>query len=282
MPLPKDPAKREGWIHKQQENTKTLHQNSEYRSRYESGIRKREQNPEYIRNREEGIKTRSNTIEWRNGRRITALKLAQDPGWQDKQQTGAQKRSRNPEWQSNQIKGAQKRSINPDWRNNQKVGIRKTTQDPKWKLKHIEGLFGGFWYGNVKYNDSKYCELWCPDLWHRIDEAQNYQSILSGKTKLDNGGRALNRHHVYWQPKACCDWDEDVQGYYAMINVGNRKIPTYIKYYIKGDPNKFVLLTSQEHGMVSKNKLGWIKLFEELIEIKLGGTCYLPKSSSSK
>jgi len=38
------------------------------------------------------------------------------------------------------------------------------------------------------------------------------------------------------------------------------------KYYIRGDPNKFVLLTHQEHGMISKNKLEWIKFFEDKIE----------------
>jgi len=144
-------------------------------------------------------------------------------------------------------------------------------------LKNIEFHIGGIWYGNVKYYDNPYCELWCPDLWHRIDEAQNYQSILSGKTKVENGGRALSRHHVYWQPKACCEWDEDAQGYYAMINIGTVGKSNWYKHYIRGDPNKFVLLTVSEHQLVKKDKLKWIKLFEELIETKLGGICYLPK-----
>jgi hypothetical protein len=146
------------------------------------------------------------------------------------------------------------------------------------RMKIHEYQIGGFWYGNVRYRDPpKYCELWNSDLWHRIDEAQNYQSILSGKTKEDNGGRALSRHHVYWQKKACCGWDEDIQGYYAMINLGNSKIPDWHKHYIIGDPNKFVLLTAREHRTVANDKLKWIGIFEELIETKLGGVCYLPK-----
>lgn len=146
------------------------------------------------------------------------------------------------------------------------------------RMKIVEGHVGGFWYGNVRYsNPPKYCELWCPDLWNRIDEAQNYQSILSGKTKFDNGGRVLSRHHVYYQKKACCEWDEDANGYYAWVDVGTLNISHRVKYYIPGDPNKFVLLTSQEHGMVKKNKLKWIKIFEDLIETKLNGICYLPK-----
>lgn len=150
-------------------------------------------------------------------------------------------------------------------------------------MKIVESKLGGFWYGNVRYPDPpKYCELWCPDLWHRIDEAQNYQSILSGKTKADNldrhgKTRALSRHHIYYQKKACCEWDEDINGYYAWIDIGTRKKPNKVKYYIPGDPNRFVLLTAQEHRMISKDKTGWIKILEELIETKLGGVCYLPK-----
>jgi hypothetical protein len=150
------------------------------------------------------------------------------------------------------------------------------------RLKIIEGQIGGFWYGAVRYKDKIYCERWCPDLWRRIDEAQHYQSILSGKTKgdiicRDGKVRALFRHHVYWQPKACCEWDEDTNGYYAWIDIGTARKPNRVKYYIPGDPNKFVLLTAHEHGMVAKDKLKWIKIFEELIETKLGGVCYLPR-----
>jgi hypothetical protein len=152
----------------------------------------------------------------------------------------------------------------------------------KVRMKIIESRIGGFWYGAVRYKDRIYCELWCPDLWHRIDEAQNYQSILSGKTKEDNicrngKTRALFRHHVYWQPRVCCEWDEDAQGYYAWIETGTPKHPNKVKYYIKGDPNKFVLLTAREHGLIAKDKIKWIKIFEDLIETKLGGVCFLPK-----
>jgi hypothetical protein len=145
------------------------------------------------------------------------------------------------------------------------------------RMKISEAGVGGFCIQNIIYGDPKYCEFWCPDLWHRIDKAQNYQSILSGKTKEDNGGRALSRHHVYWQKKACCEWDEDVGGYYAWIETGTKKHPNKVKYYIKGDPNKFVLLTMSEHQMIKMDKIRWIELFEDLIKTKLSGVCYLPK-----
>jgi hypothetical protein len=158
------------------------------------------------------------------------------------------------------------------------------TRNGESRSRMQEAQIGGYWYGNVRYPEGKiYCEKWCSDLWKRIDAAQDNKSILSGKTKEDNGGRALSRHHVYWQEKACCIWDEDAQGYYAMINVGSEMRPEMYKHYINGDPNKFVLLTRKEHGMIKGNKkegttkLTWIKILEELIETKLNGKCYLTK-----
>lgn len=162
---------------------------------------------------------------------------------------------------------------------------RRENLSDETRIKIIDSKICGLWYGNVRYRDPPiYCELWGKPLWHRIDEAQNYQSILSGKTKEDNTGksgkpRALSRHHVYWQPRACCEWDEDAQGYYAWIEIGTKKHPNKVKYYISGDPNKFVLLTMSEHQMIKTDKIKWIELFEELIEIKLGGVCYLPKEN---
>jgi len=175
----------------------------------------------------------------------------------------------------------QKLAQDPIWRDTQRKAMQILHKNPEYQLNLQEAAVGGFCIQNITYHDPpRYCEFWCSDLWHRIDAAQNYQSILSGKTKEDNGGRALSRHHVYWQPKACCEWDEDIGGYYAWIEAGTKKHPNKVKYYIKGDPNKFVLLTMSEHKMIAKNKFKWIGIFEELIETKLDGVCYLPKPSS--
>jgi hypothetical protein len=127
------------------------------------------------------------------------------------------------------------------------------------------------WYGGVKYPQDKraiYCEKWTPELRERIRACWGYESALSGKTKEENGNRELDCHHVYFQKKACCHWDEDTQGYYAIIE---RK-----RYYIKGDPNKFVPLTCDEHSKTKFDKLYWIKYFEDLIESK-GGKSYFTK-----
>jgi hypothetical protein len=145
-------------------------------------------------------------------------------------------------------------------------------------MKVVEAKVGGFWYGNVRYNGKKkYCELWNKDLWVRIDTFQNNRSILSKKTKIDNGGRALTRHHVYWQERACCEWSEDDHGYYAMINIGTAKKPNMYRHYVGEDPNKFVLLTAKEHGEVAKDKLTWIKKFEKIIDEDYWGKCFYTK-----
>jgi hypothetical protein len=141
-----------------------------------------------------------------------------------------------------------------------------------------ESLIGGFWYGNVRYpGGKKYCELWDEDLKNRIRAYQNHRSILSKKTKLDNAGKQLTCHHVYWQEKACCEWSEDEQGYYAMINIGTAKRPNMYRHYVGEDPNKFVLVTAKEHGMLAKDKLTWIKRIEKLIEQKYEGKCFYTK-----
>lgn len=316
MSPPKDPVKYEEWLrnvtkanqkkaqdpewqHKNKEGNqnknKDFYKNPKYRSKRKEISQKLAQDLEWQRKQKEGAQRRSQDPEWQRKRKEAGKKLAQDPKWQHKQKEAGKKRAHDPEWQHKQKEGAQKNAKNPRWIYNHKERAQKLAQDPEWRRKNKKSLqklhqnseyqckqqearIGGFWYGNTRYGDPlTYCELWCPDLWQRIDEAQNYQSILSGKTKFDNGDRALSHHHIYWQPKACCKWDEDAQGYYAWIDIGTPKKPNRVKHYILGDPNKFVLLTAREHGMIARDKLKWIKIFEELIETKLGGVCYLPK-----
>lgn len=293
--LPKDPSKHDCYRHKRKEISQRLAQDPVWRANNKEAMQKRAKDPEYQRIQKEAIQKRSQNPRWRHNHKRAMQMIAQDPEWKRKHMEGIRKRTLDLKWLSENKERLQKlaqdpefihkrntanreRFCDPGWLLEQKRASQKRVQTPEWQLNHKEGLLGGFWYGNVRYPDPpKYCELWCPDLWHRIDEAQNYQSILSGKTKFDNGGHALSRHHVYWQPGACCKWNEDSQGYYVRIDIGTRKHPNEIKYHIPGDPNKFVLLTKGEHDMIRKNKLAWIKIFENLITTKLGGVCYLPK-----
>lgn len=149
------------------------------------------------------------------------------------------------------------------------------------------------WYGNVrypedypirlykqKYQGTQYCELWNWELKERIRAFWDYRSVLSGleETTIDKNGRvySISCHHVYYQKKACCVWDEDEKGYYAPINIATKKNPIINNYYINGDPNKFVALTMKEHRRTDTNKLRWIKTFEKIIDDN-GGKCYFTK-----
>lgn len=157
-------------------------------------------------------------------------------------------------------------------------------------IRSLETRVGGFWYGNVK-NDlnrinsaSKYCELWTFDLKERIRAYWGYVSALSGnpETSMFKGTvRSISCHHVYYQPKACCVWDEDEHGYYADINLGTENNPLPERYYIDGDPNKFVTLTAVEHRKTGFNKIQWIKTFEKIIADQ-GGKCYFTTSDIEK
>lgn len=138
------------------------------------------------------------------------------------------------------------------------------------------------WYGTVAYRDPKlYCVIFNFEFRERCRAYWEYESVLSHKTQDENciicrKPARLTVHHVYYQPKACCGWDEDLEGYYAMINLGTRRKPNIVRHNIKGDPNKFVALTHSEHGKIKSNKLEWIKKFEDMIE-EQGGKCYLTK-----
>lgn len=173
-----------------------------------------------------------------------------------------------------------------------KTAQKKRFKDPAKYERVLQRLTSqGFWYGHpILHQENKrkrYCELWNKDLWVRIDAAWDYKSAISEVTRWETPSkRQLSRHHVYWQEKACCEWDEDKQGYFAMIDLNhNKNNPNWYKHYIKGDPNKFVLLTEKEHGIIKGSKksgktlLDWVIYFEDLIEKREaeGKPCYLSK-----
>jgi DNA-directed RNA polymerase subunit RPC12/RpoP len=216
-------------------------------------------------------------------RKCYIKKQLQDPNWILHNKEAMEKRGKDPIWREANKKRLFDMMNSPEWERIKIDSMEKRSQNPNYYEQQLIRFTGqGIWYGNPMLSrERKYCELWNKNLWVRIDAAYNYKSILSGKDKFDNGGVHLTRHHVYWQPKACCVWDEDAQGYYAWI-LNNKK---WVKYYIKGDPNKFVLLTRNEHGKMCGNKkegtdkIYWIKYLEDLIDEreKQGKKCYLSK-----
>ena len=148
------------------------------------------------------------------------------------------------------------------------IAARNRTEEHR--MKQVEIAVGGFCYCNVKYpkrRKVKYCNLFYQMRDEgRIGACWDFKSVLSGEIE------DLCYHHVYYHPK--CKFENDEVGYYVWINIGANQRPKMHKYYITGDPNKFVPLTRAENSIVNGDKLEWIKIFEDIIE-KNGGKCYL-------
>jgi len=240
--------------------------------------------PEYKKRHSAIITEAMNRPEVKERHRAATKEAMNRPEVKERHRAATKEAHNRPEVKANRSIMLKEVMNRPEVRARRVIISKDVMNRPEVQEKRRETMIGGFWYGSVvDVERKKYCECWNSDLWERIDEAQGYKSIISDKTREDNGGRALSRHHVYWQEKACCVWDEDVKGYYAMINIGTNGKPEMYKYYINGSPNKFVLLTREEHGMVAGNKklgtskLTWIKVLEDLIETKLGGKCYYTK-----
>ena len=221
----------------------------------------------------------------------------ENPYWLKNIKSAAVKRSEDLTIRKRMSVSAKRRCDNAKYKEDFKNRINKPEvkqkANEKIKLRYLNPDFiekqtgEGFWYGHHRLSGKErkyYCELWNQDLWNRIDAAYDFKSIISGKTRFENyKEHNLDRHHVYWQEKACCKWDEDVGGYYAWINNGTTRHPQFVKYYINGDPNEFVLLTLDEHGKMQGNKkegtdkIYYIKYLENLIEKRAadGKKCYL-------
>jgi len=265
---------------------KEMPSNPEWVKNHKLAMEKLSKDPTWIENHKIAIQKSCQSDIWKENHKLGIKKRSQDPDYKKKLHEGIEKRSHNPQYIENIKNTNAKLPTNPGW----KAYMEARSDNPDYKEKLLIGLYGeGFWYGHKILHETRnrksYCELWNRNLWNRIDAAWNYKSTISGKTKEDNKGKSLSRHHVYWQEKACCEWDKDMHGYYAMINIGTFNNPIMYRHNIKGDPNKFVLLTQSEHGMIKGNKklgtntLTWIKFFEDLIEKreKEGKKCYLTK-----
>lgn len=225
---------------------------------------------------------------WIKNNKLSMVARSQNLTWRTNNKKAMKERANKPEHKENFTNMMLELNSDPDYRMRMKDIFKERSENQDWLENILIATTGqGFWYGHptLRFFRKQYCEKWNKNLWNRIDIAWDFKSAISGKTKEDNKGRSLSRHHVYWQEKACCVWDEDADGYYAMINIGTVGKPNIIKHCIKGDPNKFVLLTREEHGKVAGNiklgltKLTWIKFFEDLIEQREqeGKKCYLTK-----
>jgi hypothetical protein len=126
------------------------------------------------------------------------------------------------------------------------INIGKTHAE-KTKLKLVESRVGGFWYGNVRYDEPKYCELWTDEFRERVRIFFSYQCVECGTPQ--NGVR-FGVHHVHYDKKTCCKKGE---------MVGDRK---------------FVPLCRSCHAKTNTNRPYWERHFTALIDDYYGGKCY--------
>jgi hypothetical protein len=122
----------------------------------------------------------------------------------------------------------------------------------KYRVKHLESLYGGFWYGNVRYyNGPQYCEKFNENLRERVRAYRGYVCFECGTPK---NGRKLAVHHVHYNKKTCCD----------------------------GSPHDLVPLCESCHSKTNGNRDYWEDHFTEMIyNLDPDGKCFFTKEEMS-
>lgn len=116
------------------------------------------------------------------------------------------------------------------------------------KIKLMDTIYGGFWYGNVKYYELKYCDLWTANLRSRVRAWYGYQCVECGALWIP-GMRRFHVHHIWYNKRTCCD----------------------------DTPRSLVLLCGHCHGHVQVDHDYWSQHFQDMIDSYYNGRCWLTK-----
>jgi hypothetical protein len=168
-------------------------------------------------------------------------------------------------------KGMVKKIARNTGKNNNQYG---KTPSYETRLKKVEASLGGFWYGNVRYNQSThdYCFKW-RHVKPRVKAFFDNTCVLCGKPI---SGFNLIGHHVFYEKNACCILDEE-GGFWTNLNVNDHPAKDY---YIGKNPNYFVTLCRGCHNVTNgtyDNRKRYAEYFRNLIDTKYNGKCFLPK-----
>jgi hypothetical protein len=191
-------------------------------------------------------------------------KAHKDPGYRKIYETGREKMKLNVGWREQtklrnqtQVRDPKYRTIMEKiWQNN--IGIKRTEEEC---IKISMGQQGiterSEWPGYA--TEKRYCGLFSNELKERIRAYWRYMCGLTGEPESPE--RNLECHHVYWEKKSCCLYDEELERKYFIIK-GE-------KYYYIGNPDKFIPLTVETHhtiaGNKTKSRIEWVKEIETLI-----------------
>lgn len=214
----------------------------------------------------ENSKKRCSTPEWRAQQK----EMLADPAIRKKMSESAKKRC-TPEWRSAVSERTKERLKNPSERAKMGEKYRNRLDDPVWwskrqekykdpeyrkklrdiqelkKEKFYEGTLGGFWYGNIQYYESRYCEKFNGEFKERVRAFRGYICFECGEPQ---NGKALHVHHVHYDKKMCCN----------------------------GSPQDVVPLCKSCHGHTQKNRDYWEDHFTELIYANdPSGKCFFTK-----
>jgi len=141
--------------------------------------------------------------------------------------------------------------------------------------KNTEAQLGGFWYGNIRYPNRIVCIKW-DDVNARVHAFFDNKCIVCGKAK-EHGGLAPAGHHVFYETKACCWYNDDDGVYYTNLNAKDHKEKDYL---IGDNPNYFVLLCQSCHGKSNgtfENRKKWADMLKKIVDEQYNGKCYYTK-----
>ena len=164
------------------------------------------------------------------------------------------------------------------------LGVQAKEKHPLWgthrsdetklKLKQYRGTKHWNWTGGSK----EYCDKWNREFRNRISlwNAYNHNGTITceGCSGVHNGHRGFNRHHVYFDKKACCAVNEEGI-YYSNLGIKGASH----NFKIDGDPNKFVVLCDKCHAKTipKQNRVYWARYYEKIVNEKYNGKSYFTK-----
>ena len=152
-----------------------------------------------------------------------------------------------PEIKSKMLEAARLRCDTKSWKLKTSDRLISEWKNEKYRLKKLEGLVGGFWYGNVRYNDSpQYCHKFTNSFKERVRAYRGYKCFECGITDYH-----LHVHHVHYDKQTCCN----------------------------GSPHDIVPLCNSCHSSTNGNRDYWESHFTQLIyAMHSEGKCFFSQS----
>jgi hypothetical protein len=193
-------------------------------------------------------KPRSQEVKDRIGKSHKGLKKSQIH--KDRLSAGAKRRFEDPAERKRVSDNAIGRIIADDTKKKMSDAHKVVAQDPEWKLKQVEGMIGGFWYGNVRYwyvDAPQYCEKFNKEFKERVRAFWDYKCFECGTPQ---NGKKLGIHHIHYDKKMCCN----------------------------GSPRDVVPLCGVCHPKTNFNREWWEQYFTELLYAwSPEGKCFFTK-----